>query len=126
MADEKKCFVIMPITTPAPMVDKYHDGKGHFHHVYHCLFDPSIRTNALFNLHRGFLESFNKDTHAVPLGSVEEHHYGGVEEADNSTVFRFSPFETDVRQVAWYFGGMNHLRPTIDQLVQRVYLGAAA
>ena len=43
MADEKKCFVIMPITTPAPMVEKYHDGKDHFHHVYHCLFEPSIR-----------------------------------------------------------------------------------
>jgi hypothetical protein len=33
----------MPITTPAPMVEKYHDGKDHFHHVYHCLFEPSIR-----------------------------------------------------------------------------------
>lgn len=43
MADEKKCFVIMPITVPAPMVEKYPDGEIHFQHVYHCLFEPSIR-----------------------------------------------------------------------------------
>ena len=43
MADEKKtCFVIMPITTPASMVEKYHDGKDHFDHVYDHLFAPCI------------------------------------------------------------------------------------
>lgn len=41
--NEKKCFVIMPITTPASMVERYHDGVTHFRHVYDCLFEPSIR-----------------------------------------------------------------------------------
>ncbi len=42
MADEKKCFVIMPITTPAPMVEKYPGGEEHFQHVYDHLFKPCI------------------------------------------------------------------------------------
>jgi len=42
MPEEKKCFVIMPITTPASMVEKYPGGGNHFHHVYECLFKPSI------------------------------------------------------------------------------------
>jgi hypothetical protein len=42
MAAEKKCFVIMPITTPPGMEDKYGDGPEHFDHVYECLFKPSV------------------------------------------------------------------------------------
>ena len=43
MATEKKCFIIMPITTPDMFLDKYRDGKGHFEHVLNCLFVPSIK-----------------------------------------------------------------------------------
>jgi hypothetical protein len=43
MAKEQKCFIIMPITTPDSMLDKYRDGKDHFKHVLHCLFMPSIQ-----------------------------------------------------------------------------------
>jgi hypothetical protein len=43
MADEKKCFVIMPITTPVSMLERYRDGATHFTHVYECLFKPSIQ-----------------------------------------------------------------------------------
>lgn len=43
MADKKKtCFIIMPISTPDHMVDKYHDGVAHFEHVLNCLFRPSV------------------------------------------------------------------------------------
>jgi len=42
MPDKKKCFIIMPITTPEGMVDKYRDRDKHFSHVLDCLFLPSI------------------------------------------------------------------------------------
>jgi len=42
MPDKKKCFIIMPITTPEGMVDKYRDRDKHFSHVLDCLFVPSI------------------------------------------------------------------------------------
>ncbi len=42
MAEEKKCFVIMPITVPPGMEDKYGDGPEHFGNVYECLFRPSV------------------------------------------------------------------------------------
>ncbi len=42
MAEQKSCFIIMPITTPEPWVDKYRDGKEHFKHVLECLFIPSV------------------------------------------------------------------------------------
>lgn len=43
MAEEqKKCFIIMPISTPDTMIDKYRDGPEHFSHVLECLFRPSI------------------------------------------------------------------------------------
>jgi hypothetical protein len=42
MATEKTCFIIMPITTPDNMRDKYRDGEEHFKHVLQCLFIPSI------------------------------------------------------------------------------------
>jgi len=43
MAIEKKCFIIMPITTPGFMVEKYRDGKDHFKHVLECLFMPGVQ-----------------------------------------------------------------------------------
>ncbi len=43
MSDEKCCFIIMPITTPESMREKYRDGKDHFRHVLDCLFIPSIK-----------------------------------------------------------------------------------
>lgn len=42
MADEKECFIIMPITTPDIFLEKYRDEKEHFKHVLDCLFMPSI------------------------------------------------------------------------------------
>lgn len=43
MTDEKKkCFIVMPITTPEPMREKYRDGAEHFNHVLKCLFIPAI------------------------------------------------------------------------------------
>jgi hypothetical protein len=43
MAEDKKCFIIMPISTPDFMLEKYHDGKDHFMHVLQCLFMPSVQ-----------------------------------------------------------------------------------
>jgi len=43
MATEKKCFIIMPITTPDFMLGKYRDGKEHFKHVLECLFVPGVQ-----------------------------------------------------------------------------------
>ena len=42
MSDKKECFIIMPITTPEPMIGKYRDGEEHFKHVLECLFKPAI------------------------------------------------------------------------------------
>lgn len=43
MGDQKEeCFIIMPITTPEPMREKYRDGEDHFKHVLECLFIPAI------------------------------------------------------------------------------------
>jgi hypothetical protein len=43
MPEQKNCFIIMPLTTPDTMFDKYRDGKDHFKHVLDCLFVPSIK-----------------------------------------------------------------------------------
>jgi hypothetical protein len=43
MANEKSCFIIMPITVPEAWLDKYRDGKEHFNHVLDCLFVPSVK-----------------------------------------------------------------------------------
>lgn len=42
--DEKKetCFIIMPITTPSAMKDKYDGGENHFKYVLEQLFVPAI------------------------------------------------------------------------------------
>lgn len=42
MSAQKECFIIMPITTPEPMIEKYRDGEEHFTHVLGCLFKPAI------------------------------------------------------------------------------------
>ncbi len=43
MSDKKEeCFIIMPITTPGPMIAEYRDGEEHFKHVLDCLFIPAI------------------------------------------------------------------------------------
>ncbi len=41
------CFIIMPISTPEPMLSKYHDGKEHFAHVLEYLFTPAIEKAGL-------------------------------------------------------------------------------
>jgi len=40
---KKMCFMIMPITTPDSILDKYRDGDRHFQHVMECLFMPAIQ-----------------------------------------------------------------------------------
>ena len=43
MSDEKKkCFVIMPITTPQTIISDYSNQIDHFSHVYQHLFVPAI------------------------------------------------------------------------------------
>lgn len=43
MSEQKEeCFIIMPITTPESMIEKYRDGEEHFRHVLECLFIPAI------------------------------------------------------------------------------------
>jgi len=43
MSEDKKCFIIMPISTPEDMVETYRDRKVHFLHVLDCLFIPSAQ-----------------------------------------------------------------------------------
>ncbi len=43
MEEKKKtCFIIMPISTTDPLLDKYRDGVEHFRHVLQCLLVPSV------------------------------------------------------------------------------------
>lgn len=42
MANQKECFIIMPITTPELLIKEYRDGAEHFKHVLECLFIPAI------------------------------------------------------------------------------------
>jgi hypothetical protein len=43
MTEKKKtCFIIMPITTPESLQDRYRDGSDHFRHVLECLLIPSV------------------------------------------------------------------------------------
>jgi len=39
---KKKCFLIMPITTPANLVEQYKGDKDHFGHVLELLFIPAL------------------------------------------------------------------------------------
>lgn len=45
--DMKKCFIIMPITTPESWIDKYSEDKDHFKHVLDNLFIPAIEKSKL-------------------------------------------------------------------------------
>ena len=38
---KSKCFIIMPVTTPADVAERYND-KNHFGHVLDCLFVPAV------------------------------------------------------------------------------------
>jgi len=40
--DRKKCFIIMPITTPKHLVDAYGGDANHFEHVLEHLFIPAV------------------------------------------------------------------------------------
>ncbi len=42
MAEDKTCFIIMPITTPDSAIESYRDQADHFKHVLDCLFKPAI------------------------------------------------------------------------------------
>lgn len=39
----KKCFIIMPLTTPEELREQYRDGTSHFKHVLDCLFIPAVQ-----------------------------------------------------------------------------------
>ena len=45
--DKRKCFVIMPITTPKDRIGEYHGGADHFKLVYKHLFMPAIEKAGL-------------------------------------------------------------------------------
>ena len=40
---DKKCFIIMPVTTPPELVSTYKDDSQHFLHVMEHLFIPAIK-----------------------------------------------------------------------------------
>jgi type I restriction enzyme R subunit len=84
------------------------------------------RANALFNIHKEFFESFEKEARQVLLGLVEKYRYGGVEETDTPAVFQLSPFNSDVRRVAESFGGIAELRHAMDELIKLLYIDEAA
>jgi len=44
---KKKCFIIMPITTPEELVTRYKGDSRHFDHVLDCLFMPAIVKSGL-------------------------------------------------------------------------------
>jgi hypothetical protein len=44
---KRVCFIIMPITTPEHLVQKYSDGRHHFRHVLEALFIPSVKLTGL-------------------------------------------------------------------------------
>lgn len=37
------CFIMMPITTPESVANRYSGDTGHFHHVLEHLFEPAVR-----------------------------------------------------------------------------------
>lgn len=56
MANSKSCFIIMPVTVPEIVKDRYRDGSEHFRHVLDCLLIPSVEKagfNAIPPLARG-------------------------------------------------------------------------
>jgi len=42
MPDKRKCFIIMPITTPRNMLEEYSDRDEHFKHILDHLFVPAV------------------------------------------------------------------------------------
>lgn len=42
MANKGQCFIVMPITTPEPLLTVYRDGEDHFKHVLTCLLIPAV------------------------------------------------------------------------------------
>ena len=47
MPEKKKCFIIMPITTPKTFLPMYREDEDHFEHVLNCLFIPAIEKSNL-------------------------------------------------------------------------------
>jgi type I restriction enzyme R subunit len=84
------------------------------------------RANALFNLHKEFFESFDGEAREVLMALVDKYRFGGVHEIADPQVFSLAPFNSDVRQVAKRFGGINELRAAVDELIRRLYLEEAA
>ncbi len=66
----KKCFVIMPITTPEFALDKYENDKHHFEHVYDGLFKPAIEKAGLKPIPPKFKGS--KLIHGEIIKNIEE------------------------------------------------------
>ena len=47
MTRKKSCFIIMPITTPDELVDRYNKDPDHFEHVMDVLFVPAVEAAEL-------------------------------------------------------------------------------
>lgn len=47
MPEKKKCFIIMPLTTPETFLSIYRGDKDHFEHVLDCLFIPALEKSNL-------------------------------------------------------------------------------
>jgi type I restriction enzyme R subunit len=84
------------------------------------------RANALFTLHREFLESFDTEARAVLLALLDKYRYGGILEVADSQVFTLAPFRSDLRRVAKAFGGVPELRRALDEMIRRLYSEEAA
>jgi len=84
------------------------------------------RANALFTLHREFLESFDTEARSVLSALIEKYRYGGVLEVSDPQVFALAPFHSDLRRVARVFSGVPALRRALDEMIRRLYTEEAA
>ena len=84
------------------------------------------RANALFNLHKTFFESFDRQARNVLMTLIEKYRYGGLAEMTDPAIFRLAPFNSDVAAVAKSFGGIEQLRIALDELIRLIYITEAA
>jgi len=90
--DKKTCFIIMPITTPADMIETYRDGKDHFTHVLECLFVPGVEK-------AGFdpIRPIAKGADLIHAGIVENLETADMVLCDMSTLNANVFFEFGIR-----------------------------
>jgi len=70
---DKKCFIIMPITTPEDYMDYYSGDKDHFKHVLEHLFIPAIEEAGLQPVPPTTKGS--EIIHAEIIKNIENSHY---------------------------------------------------